>query len=162
MRFAYLTTDDVNLSLALRMAADCDASLEGLSLRDAPPAGRFDAVLYDWDYLPPDKRREVLSELQSGPLTCPVALHGYNLGEDQVEALRRQGAVVSRRLEAKLFLALRRAVRRVRALVLADDGQPRPPASAHPPMAASRPPKARAAHFPAKTRATLPPAPGRA
>ena len=63
MRLAYLTTDEVNQDLAIRIAADCGTTLALLSPRDPPPNGRFDAVLYDWDFWPLHLRREVLEEL---------------------------------------------------------------------------------------------------
>jgi hypothetical protein len=50
---AYLTTDEVNLDLADRLATECGAILYPLSFRDGPPNGAFEAVLCDWDSLPP-------------------------------------------------------------------------------------------------------------
>src|SRR5262249_18156562 len=55
---AYLTTDEVNLDLADRLATECGATLYPLSFQDGPPSGAFDAVLYDWDYLSPPWRQQ--------------------------------------------------------------------------------------------------------
>jgi hypothetical protein len=122
LRFAYLTTDEVNQDLALQMAEHCNATLHVLSPQDAPADGRFDAVLYDWDYLSRDQRSRVLAELRSGPLPCPVALHSYHLEAATANALRRRGVIICRRLELKVFRALRRAVRQVQALAPPDGG----------------------------------------
>jgi hypothetical protein len=109
MRIAYLTTDEVNEQRAQQMAADCGITLCSLAPKDAPPNGEYDAVLYDWDYWPAGSQREVLAELLSGPLTHPVALHGYNLQDAQAEALPRHGVAVYRRLHPQVFRFLRRA-----------------------------------------------------
>ena len=44
MRIAYLTTDEVNKHLALRLAAQWEVSVCPLEPRDPPPDGKFDAV----------------------------------------------------------------------------------------------------------------------
>jgi hypothetical protein len=110
MRFAYLTTDEVNLDLALRVAEECNLAFDAVSFQEPLSDGRFDAVIYDWDYLPPDKRRELLAQLLSGPLAQPLALHSYNLSQEEVDALRGQGAIVSRHLASAVLRELRRAV----------------------------------------------------
>jgi hypothetical protein len=111
---AYLTTDEVNLDLADRLATECGATLYPLSFQDGPPSGAFEAVLYDWDYLSPPWRQQLLAELLSRPAPCPVALHGYTLEEEHGEALRRHGVAVFRRLEPEVFRNLRRAAGQTR------------------------------------------------
>jgi hypothetical protein len=86
-----------------------------LDPKDPSPDEAFDAVLYDCDFWPIKDQREVLAESLAGYGTRVVAVHGYNLEDDQAEALRRQGVAVYRRLRPRLFRFLRRAVRRVRA-----------------------------------------------
>jgi hypothetical protein len=115
MRVAYLTTDEVNEQLAQQMAVACGVTLCPLAPKDAPPDGECDAVLYDWDYLPIEWQREVMAELLSSPLPHPVALHGYNLEDGQVEVLRRNAVVVYRRLQPRVFRSLRLEVIAVRA-----------------------------------------------
>jgi hypothetical protein len=115
MRIAYLTTDEVNRHLAEGMAAACGLTLCPLAPKDPPAGGEFDAVLYDWDYLPARQRHEVLAALLAGRRPRAVALHSYNLEDAQAEALRRHTVGVYRRLEPRAFRFLRRAVRAVRA-----------------------------------------------
>jgi hypothetical protein len=103
---AYLSTDEVNQALALQLAAQLGVGLELLSLEDGPPDAAVVGMLYDLDYLPPDRKQEVLSELLAGALPCAVAVHSYNLDEDQVEQLVQNGVTVSTRLEAKILEAL--------------------------------------------------------
>ena len=58
------STDEVNQSLAERMAAKCGAVICKLLSRESPPDGLFDAVLYNLDDVPPDERPEVLEGLR--------------------------------------------------------------------------------------------------
>jgi hypothetical protein len=76
MRVAYLTTDEVNEAEARQLAEDHDITLCPLAPRDGPPGNEYDAVLYDWDFWPADRRREAMAELL-----------GYNLNEDAAERL---------------------------------------------------------------------------
>ena len=129
MLIAYLTTDEVNLDLADRLATGCGAILHPLSFQDGPPNGAFEAVLYDWDYLSPPWRQQLLAELLSRPAPCPVALHGYTLEEEHGEALRRHGVAVFRRLEPGVFLNLRRAGGQTRITSSASQGEGLNPAA---------------------------------
>ena len=116
MRVAYLTTDEVNEHLAVTMAAACDIQLVPRAPRETPPDGEFDAVLYDWDYLPLEQRQTFRERLRAGHRPGRVIVHGYNLGKKEVAAWRQQGITVFRRLESKVFRALLRAARvRVRS-----------------------------------------------
>jgi hypothetical protein len=105
MRIAYLTTDEVNQDLALRLAADGGLTLCPRDPRDPPPDGEFDAVLYDWDSWPADQKKRVLTGLLAGPVLRPVALHSYGLEESQAEALRRNGVLIFDRLEPETLRA---------------------------------------------------------
>ena len=54
-------------------------------------------------------------ELLAGRLPRTVAVYGYNLEDGQEETLRRHAVAVYRRLQARVFRFLRRAVRTVPA-----------------------------------------------
>jgi hypothetical protein len=110
MRFAYWTIDEVNQDLAERLAAETGVHLDVLSFRDIFPAGLFDAVLYDLDFFPPDRRQVLLADLQAGRRTEPVAVHSYHLLARHALALRRQGVIVTRRLRPQVFNRLWAAV----------------------------------------------------
>ena len=106
MRIAYLTTDEVNRSLAVAYSKWYGVTVVPLEPRDGAPDDSFDAVLYDWDYLPPDLIRYGPS---AGPLPRQVAVHGYNLAATFKAALRQHGVAVFRRLNAAVFKVLLRA-----------------------------------------------------
>jgi hypothetical protein len=110
MRIAYVTTDEVNQDLALRTATDWGACLEVLSVQEALPNGHYDAVVYDWDFLPRDCREKVLAGLAKAPRNFVVALHSYGLQEREARALRRRGLLIFRRLRGSLFRKVRREV----------------------------------------------------
>jgi hypothetical protein len=114
MRIAYLTTDVVNRNLALELAQWRGITLYPQEPREAAPCGSFDAVLYDWDFWPAERKEDVLTELLSGPVAPPVALHRYQVDPEQAEALRRHGVLVWRILETCLFASLRQAIRAAR------------------------------------------------
>jgi hypothetical protein len=116
MRIAYLTTDEVNKELALRLAAERQVTLCCLEPRDPPPDGEFDAVLCDWDHWPADQRPKGLDDVPARPVGHALALHGYGLEQDQARALRRRGVLLFKRLEPKTFLELKRAADQARAL----------------------------------------------
>jgi hypothetical protein len=69
---AYLSHDEVNLALALRLAEGAGALLRPLFIRDRPSDVSFDAILWDLDCLPVAERAATLKALLAGPLTCPV------------------------------------------------------------------------------------------
>jgi hypothetical protein len=109
VRIAYLTTDVVNQDWATRLADCAGTTLENLWPKEAAPDGRFEAVLYDWDSLPPDHQQEILAVLLSCPPPRPVALHSYNLGEPEAKAIRQRGVAIFRRLELRIFMVLKLA-----------------------------------------------------
>jgi hypothetical protein len=115
MLIAYLTTDELNQHLALQMAEECGETLCPLWLSDAPPDGEFDAVVYDWDYLPAQRQQAILAALLASRAPHPVAVHGYNVDEDCVEALRGQSVAVYRRLQPEVFRSLALAYSQPRA-----------------------------------------------
>jgi hypothetical protein len=110
MLVAYLSTDEVNSTLAAELARQQGIALRHLEPRDGLPGTEFDAVLCDWDYWHVPGRAGLLADLSGGAAGRPVALHGYHVEPDQVEALRRGGVVLHPRLRAKVFQQLRQAV----------------------------------------------------
>jgi hypothetical protein len=116
MRIAYLTTDEVNKDLALRLAAQWEVMVCPLEPRDPPPDGGFDAVLYDWDHWPADRRPKALTDTLPGPFGPRLALHGYSLEQEQERSLRRSGVLLFDRLDSRTFLELQRAVNHARAI----------------------------------------------
>jgi hypothetical protein len=106
MLIAYLTTDEVNQHLAVNLAEECGETVCLVMPSDPPPDEDFDAVVYDWDYLPAPRQQVILAELLAGRPSRPVAVHSYNLEEDCAKALRRQGVAVYRVLEPEVFQLL--------------------------------------------------------
>jgi hypothetical protein len=115
MRIAYVTIDEVNQDLAVRMADRFGADVSGVVPKDPPPDGRFDAVLYDLDAMSPTLRRQFVAVLRSSRPSRPVGVHGYNLEDDEANALRMRGVYVSGSLEPALIQDLCRAVEADRA-----------------------------------------------
>jgi len=95
---AYFTTDEVNEYIAVRMAAKYDVILVPFDPRDAPPDAEYDAVLYDFDFLPGERRRKILSDLLSAPAEQPVALHSFNVDDRLRRDLQSKGVNVFQRL----------------------------------------------------------------
>src|SRR5690242_7571999 len=98
MRIAYCSTDEVNRHRAEEMASACGLTLCPLDPKDPSPNEAFDAVLVDLDFWPIGEQREVLAEPLAGQGVRVAAVHGYNVTDDQAEALRQQGVAVYRRL----------------------------------------------------------------
>jgi hypothetical protein len=76
MRIAFVATDEVNQTLAARMAAKCGAIVCHLRPGEVRPDGLFDAVPYHLDDAPRDQRPAFLEELCLGMPDCPTAVHG--------------------------------------------------------------------------------------
>jgi hypothetical protein len=110
MRIAYMNTDEVNEAVAAQMARKLGADVCGLHPTHSPPAGLYDAVLYNLDDVPRHRRRAVLAEILDSLSTCPRAVHGYDLSEDAASALRLRGVAVAQRLQLGLFRILCRSV----------------------------------------------------
>jgi hypothetical protein len=106
IQIAYLTTDQVNHTLALGMAQKCGASLVHNPPGLARTNGALIAVLYDLDHLSEQDKEAVLADHVAGPATVPVAIHSYNLGEDQLASLSAKGVIVARSLELELVRRL--------------------------------------------------------
>jgi hypothetical protein len=106
MRIAYITTDEVNQSLAAGIAAKCGAGICAPLPQNPMLDGQFDAVLYDLDDLQKNKRGEFVALILSSPSTCPRAVHGYDITDEQAKALRHLGVVVGQRLRSGLIRSL--------------------------------------------------------
>jgi hypothetical protein len=115
MRCAYLTTDEVNNALAQDWADLCGVELRLVAPKDGRPTWDYDAVLCDWDFWPVESRREMLLDLNSGLLACPLFVHSYNLDEEMTMFLRDQGVDVQGALQLDVFRKLRRMHRRAHA-----------------------------------------------
>lgn len=107
MLVVYLTVDDVNQDLAAALAEYCGVTLRPVSFRDWPLEEPFDAVVYDLDSFPAAERDEILGKLLEHLSHRPAAVHSYNLGEDQVSRMRRNGVAVHRRLAKGVFIGLK-------------------------------------------------------
>ncbi len=103
MLLAYLTTDEVNWQLAQQLVEGNGTILYPLTFHDQPLDRPFDAVLYDWDHIPPDDRLAIFPKLLADGRTFRVALHAYGLDDGHAKALRSKGVAIFRRLDAGLF-----------------------------------------------------------
>ena len=103
MRIAYLTIDEVNQYLALRMADECRAALQVRFPLDPAPDGEFEAVLCDLDYWPGESGKAVLESLLANPHRRRVAVHSYHLTKEQARGLRDRGVGVFRTLELEVL-----------------------------------------------------------
>jgi hypothetical protein len=121
MRIAYLTTDEVNLILAMKLARRLDASVSMVGTGSRVSTDRFDAVLHDLDAVPRDQRSAFLERVGLGPPARPTAVHGYGITEEQAEALRRHGIAVAHRIDSSLIRGLIEEARRSRETVPPDD-----------------------------------------
>jgi hypothetical protein len=121
VRIAYVNTDEVNQAVAAQMAVKLGAVVCDLHPKDPPPDGMYDAALYNLDDVPKHQRDDVLEEILRGPATCPKAVHGYDLSEDQAALLRLRGVAVAQRLQLGLFRILCRTVLQNMASVPPDD-----------------------------------------
>jgi hypothetical protein len=121
MRIAYMTTDEVNQSLAAKMAAECGADLCARLPLAPLPDGQFHAVLYDLDDLQNHGCGELVALILGSRSTRLRAVHGYDITDEQSKALRRHGVTVGRRLRFGLIRSLCKAAQPSRATVPPDD-----------------------------------------
>ena len=119
MIFAYVTNDEVNSALALQFADRCRVVLCCLTAWETPPTGKFDALLFDWDSLPVRRRCQIPMEYLADSFLCATAVHGPGFSKDECETLHQDGIAVFRRLDTKVFIALRHQVRRQSRVVQA-------------------------------------------
>jgi hypothetical protein len=122
MRIAYLTTDEINLILAKKLARRLGASISMVGTGSPVSTDRFDAVLHDLDAVPRDQQSTFIEWVGLGRADRPTAVHGYGITDEQAEALRRKGIAVAQRLDTRLIRGLVEAARRSRETVPPDDG----------------------------------------
>jgi hypothetical protein len=105
----YRTLDEVNGDLAARLGEEFAFGV-AVSFPDGPVPGEGGAaaLVIDLDHqgLDPAGRARLVGGLSTRPLPGPVALHSYSLQAEEVEALRGNGVLVSRRLDSELFRRL--------------------------------------------------------
>jgi hypothetical protein len=121
MRIAYMTNDEVNRALAVRLAGECGAVICALGPKDSPTDDLFHAVLYDLNDIHNRPRAQLVAQILSSPSTHPRAVHGYDITDEEANALRRHGVAVSQRLRAGLIRSLSTAAQPSRATVPPDD-----------------------------------------
>jgi hypothetical protein len=103
MSVAYLTTDEVNASLAGKFAAACGLELFLVHPDGTAPVDGARAIVYDLDFLP-ERHAASLAAAASLPRRSPaLAVHGYNIDRGLARRLRAAGVVVARRLTSTLF-----------------------------------------------------------
>jgi hypothetical protein len=121
MRIAHITTDEVNQALALRVARPLGVTVTQLGPEEMSKHVVFDAVLYDLDRVPPDRRPSLLDEIRSEKTAVPMAAYGYCLSEEQAAGLRFHGVAVAQRLHSALIRTLAGAMLQNLAAVPPDD-----------------------------------------
>ena len=114
MRLSYLTSDEVHFDWLSRLAERFGIALESADNVKVSTDPLPDAVLYDWDFLPPGQREGLCAELCEQPVGGVVAVHGYNISESETQALQRSGVLVFPRLIPHVIGFLRRLVGRSR------------------------------------------------
>jgi hypothetical protein len=102
MSVAYLTTDEVNASLAGKFAAACGLELFLVHPNGTAPVDGARAVVYDLDFLPQSHAASLAAWASPGRSPA-LAVHGYNIDEGLARRLRSAGVVVARRLTSTLF-----------------------------------------------------------
>jgi hypothetical protein len=123
MLVAYLTTDEVNATVAVRLGARHGIIVYPIAPRDLPLDVQTDGMLYDLDFPTSPLREEVLAGLPLLRAAVPSAVHGYSLDGRLARALTTRGVVVARRLGPWLFRRLARALLRAQAPTPRPDGE---------------------------------------
>ncbi|MBA4192267.1 MAG: hypothetical protein C0467_30220 [Planctomycetaceae bacterium] len=101
---AYLSHDQVNSTLARRIAQRLDLGLMVLTLKDAEQAISADLLVLDLDSLPSDTRSKLFLRVGSGELRSGVAVHSYHLTAAEARTLLAAGIRVTRRLTATVLV----------------------------------------------------------
>jgi hypothetical protein len=121
MRIAYVTTDEVNLVLAVKLAGRWGATVSLVRPGDLAATAHYDAVIHDLDVVPRQQRNTLLEELGDGTPDRPTAVHGYGITDEQAKLLGRNSIAVAPRLRSGLLRSLCQAARPSRAIVPPDD-----------------------------------------
>src|SRR5579864_8443584 len=121
MRIAYIAADEVNAALAAEMSESLGASVTVFHPEESISHSWYDAALFDLDSVAPERRSALLKEVRSARRTCPSAVHGYSLTEDEAGEFARGGVAVAQRLDPGLLRTLCSAARRELVSVPPDD-----------------------------------------
>jgi hypothetical protein len=106
MRITYQTTDELNGELAAQAGKACGVNLDVALPRPNRVSDPSAATLYDLDHLGHKNSQVVLEGLLSGRSRAPVAVHSYNLQDEEVAALHAHGVVVARRMQPEVIQQL--------------------------------------------------------
>jgi hypothetical protein len=131
MKIAYMTLDEVHENLVRKMAEARGANFCALAVQGSSP-DCFDAVIYDLDFLPEERREAVLAQLLSGSLAHRAAVHSYNLRKRQRQGLRRRGIIVGRTPQNALSKVLGELAAETAWLASRSIGPAVPPHNAYP------------------------------
>jgi hypothetical protein len=112
MRITYLTIDEVNAALALRLARSAGIDLHVLAPKDAVSPGPWHVFLCDLDALSPAEPLLALAKWISALQPELAAVHSYKLSDCQRAGLRKDGVRVFRRLGRRVFRRLQQTVAR--------------------------------------------------
>ena len=121
MQIAYVNTDQVNQAEAMKMAKKYGAVVYGLRPKDPSPEGRYDAILYNLDDVLRHERSRIIEGILERPSSCPKAVHGYDVSEDEINLFRLHGVAVAQRLQPELVRILCRTAFQNLASVPPDD-----------------------------------------
>jgi len=99
MEKVHVTNDEVNRFSTKQMAQEEGLQIQLRSFYDPIPDGECEQVLYDLDSVPADRRDSVLSRLIGGQPSHEVAVHSYNLTDEEEAALLKSGVLVLPRLD---------------------------------------------------------------
>jgi hypothetical protein len=111
-RVFHLSIDQVNAALSPGWGEPAGLDVQTLFPRDGAFPPDADGLVIDLDHLglTPLEHAEFVRRLILTVLPYPVAVHGYNLEVEQIEALEAKGVLVFRRPGPDLFARLAGAI----------------------------------------------------
>jgi hypothetical protein len=112
MIVSYLTSDELNATLARRLARSCGVGLQLLGPKEIQYARFCDLVLCDLDNLSPVERDALLGSCSPGGQQGRLVLHSYRLSEEQMAKYRKMGILAFRRLARPVFQMLKQILDR--------------------------------------------------
>lgn len=102
----YITRDDVNAALAHRVELSSEFKTVHADCEDGLPNVQLVGLVYDLDCMWPEDREHVLHKLQAADVAQKVAVHSYNLDNEDIADLESRGILVYRRFVDEVFLNL--------------------------------------------------------
>jgi hypothetical protein len=112
MIVSYLTSDELNASLARRLARSCGVGLQLLGPKEIQYARFCDLVLCDLDALSPAECDALLGSCSPGSQQGRLVLHSYRLSDTQMAKYRKMGILAFRRLARPMFQMLKQIMDR--------------------------------------------------